>query len=160
MVDGYNVIFAWDELKALAEKNLDSARLRLMDILSNFQGFRDMKLILVFDAYKVSGGQERIEKWHNIYVVYTKEAETADAYIERTVKDMSPAQYDVTVATSDAAEQIIIFGAGARRMSAGDLKLEIAQAVREIREEYIQKMPRGRAFPFEKLMKDLDLDDA
>ncbi len=119
LVDGYNIIFAWDALKALAAVNIDSARDRLMDICSNYQGYlgADNTLILVFDAYKVKGNPGRVQKYHNIYVVYTKTAETADQYIEKAARVLHK-NYQVTVATSDALEQIIIYGAGAIRLSA------------------------------------------
>lgn len=133
LVDGYNIIFSWDELNELAAVNIASARNALMDILSNYQGFRKDTLILVFDAYKVEGNPGQAYKYHNIYVVFTKEAETADQYIEKTVHKMGR-RYQVTVATSDALEQVIILGQGARRLSAGDLKEEVEQASREIRE--------------------------
>ena len=138
LVDGYNIIFAWEELKLLAEVNIDSARDRLMDILSNYQGYRPCTLILVFDAYKVSGGQGEVMKYHNIYVVYTKEAETADQYIEKTVHEIGR-RYQVTVATSDALEQVIILGAGAVRMSAAGLLDEIRNAEQEVRSEYLDR---------------------
>ena len=138
LVDGYNIIFAWEELKLLAEVNIDSARDRLMDILSNYQGYRPCTLILVFDAYKVSGGQGEVMKYHNIYVVYTKEAETADQYIEKTVHEIGR-RYQVTVATSDALEQVIILGAGAVRMSAAGLLDEIRDAEQEVRSEYLDR---------------------
>ena len=154
LVDGYNIIFAWDELKTLAEDNLDGARMKLLDILSNYQGYRQMLLIVVFDAYKVAGGKEVNELYHNVYVVYTREAETADAYIERTVHEIKR-RYQVTVATSDAAEQIIIWGAGARRQSARELKEEIALACREIQEEYLKKNPGGKRYLFENLDEDM-----
>ena len=133
LVDGYNIIFAWDELNDLAQVNITSARNALMDILSNYQGYRKDTLILVFDAYKVQGNPGQVYKYHNIYVVYTKEAETADQYIEKTVHRMNR-KYDVTVATSDALEQVIILGQGAKRLSAQGLKDEIEVACREIRQ--------------------------
>ena len=133
LVDGYNIIFAWDELNDLAQINITSARNALMDILSNYQGYKKDTLILVFDAYKVQGNPGQVYKYHNIYVVYTKEAETADQYIEKTVHRMNR-KYDVTVATSDALEQVIILGQGAKRLSAQGLKDEVEQACREIRE--------------------------
>ncbi len=133
LVDGYNIIFAWDELNDLAQANITSARNALMDILSNYQGYKKDTLILVFDAYKVQGNPGQVYKYHNIYVVYTKEAETADQYIEKTVHRMNR-KYDVTVATSDALEQVIILGQGAKRLSAQGLKDEVEQACREIRE--------------------------
>ncbi|MBQ7447691.1 MAG: TetM/TetW/TetO/TetS family tetracycline resistance ribosomal protection protein [Eubacterium sp.] len=132
LVDGYNIIHAWDELKELAKENLDSSRDALMDILSEYHGSRQGHLIVVFDAYKVKGGQEHVYRYHNIDVVYTKEAETADAYIERVTRRIGK-NNDVTVATSDGLEQIIIWGHGARRMSASELKAEVEQAKIEVR---------------------------
>ncbi|WP_051638659.1 translation factor GTPase family protein [Butyrivibrio sp. NC2002] len=134
LVDGYNVIYANPELKALAIKDMKSARDKLMDILSNFQGFRRETVILVFDAYKVPGGSEHVLKYHNLDVVFTKEAETADQYIERTAHEYSK-NSRVTVATSDAIEQVIIYGAGAIRMSAGDFWMEIERTESEIRDK-------------------------
>ena len=133
LVDGYNIIFSWEELNDLAQVNITSARNALMDILSNYQGYKKDTLILVFDAYKVQGNPGQVYKYHNIYVVYTKEAETADQYIEKTVHRMNR-QYDVTVATSDALEQVIILGQGAKRLSAQGLKEEVEQACHEIRQ--------------------------
>ena len=135
LVDGYNIIFAWDYLRELAMVDIKSARDKLMDILSNFAGYRSEKVILVFDAYKVAGGPGEVLRWHNIDVVFTKEAETADLYIEKTAHVLAK-KYRVTVATSDAVEQIIIFGAGAYRMSAGMLLEEIIYTEREMRERY------------------------
>ncbi len=136
LVDGYNIIFAWEELQELAEVNIDSARDRLMDILCNYQGTLGGLLILVFDAYKVKGGPGSVLKYHNIHVVYTKEAETADQYIEKTVHEMA-SKYRITVATSDALEQRIVFGAGAMRMSAAGLLEAVESAAKELREEYM-----------------------
>lgn len=121
LVDGYNIIFAWDDLNELAKYNIESARGKLMDILSNYQGYKKMTLILVFDAYKVKGNQGEVGMYHNIHVVYTKEAETADQYIEKTVHRIGH-NGNVTVASSDGLEQIIIMGAGAHRLSARDLR--------------------------------------
>ena len=135
LVDGYNIIFAWDYLRELAMVDIKSARDKLMDLLSNFAGYRSEKIILVFDAYKVAGGPGEVLRWHNIDVVFTKEAETADLYIEKTAHVLAK-KYRVTVATSDAVEQIIIFGAGAYRMSAGMLLEEIIYTEREMRERY------------------------
>ena len=110
LVDGYNIIFAWEDLNELAKVNIEAARSKLMDILCNYQGYKKCTLILVFDAYtKVEGNQGSIQKYHNIHVVYTKEAETADQYIEKTVHEIGR-KYHVTVATSDAMEQVIILG--------------------------------------------------
>lgn len=111
LVDGYNIIFAWDDLNELAKYNIESARGKLMDILSNYQGYKKMTLILVFDAYKVKGNQGEVGMYHNIHVVYTKEAETADQYIEKTVHRIGH-NGNVTVASSDGLEQIIIMGSG------------------------------------------------
>ena len=135
LVDGYNIIFAWNDLRELALRDIKSARDKLMDILSNFAGYRTEKVILVFDAYKVAGGPGEVLRWHNIDVVFTKEAETADLYIEKTAHVLAK-KYRVTVATSDAVEQIIIFGAGAYRMSAQMLLEEILFMEREMRERY------------------------
>lgn len=135
LVDGYNIIFAWEELRQLAARNIDSARDRLMDILSNYQGYLGCTLILVFDAYKVKGNPGAVIQYHNIHVVYTKEAETADQYIEKTVHQIGKT-YQVTVATSDALEQMIIWGSGAIRMSAAGLKEAVEAADRDLREKY------------------------
>ena len=133
LVDGYNVIFAWEELNELAKASIDAARNKLMDILSNYQGFTGCTLILVFDAYKVKGSQGEVQKYHNIYVVYTKEAETADQYIEKTTHEIGR-KYKVTVATSDALEQIIVMGQGAYRISARDFYEEVERTEKQIRE--------------------------
>ena len=155
LVDGYNIIFAWEELKDLAAVNIDGARTRLMDILSNYQGYRKMTVILVFDAYKVEGGTGEVFDYHNIHVVYTKEAETADQYIEKTVHQIGR-KYQVTVATSDVMEQVIILGQGARRMSAPQLKKEIEAVNLEIREAYLDKaVPGGKNYLFGHLDEDL-----
>lgn len=135
LVDGYNIIFAWEELRQLAARNIDSARDRLMDIMSNYQGYLGGTLILVFDAYKVKGNPGSVIQYHNIHVVYTKEAETADQYIEKTVHQIGKT-YQVTVATSDALEQMIIWGSGAIRMSAAGLKEAVEAAFRDLREKY------------------------
>ena len=131
LVDGYNIIFAWEELQELAKDNLDGARYRLMDILCNYQGFVKDNLILVFDAYKVKGNPGSVTKYHNIHVIYTKEAETADQYIEKAVHEMGK-RYDVTVATSDYLEQMIIWGDGAKRLSAAGLKKEVEEAEKQM----------------------------
>ena len=150
LVDGYNIIFSWEELNELAKVNVESARTKLMDILSNYQGYKKMNLILVFDAYRVEGGQGSVQKYHNIYVVYTKEAETADQYIEKTVHAIGR-KYNVTVATSDALEQVIILGQGGRRMSAHDLEEEITAMRREIREQYTEKRSEEKNYLFDHL---------
>ena len=131
LVDGYNIIFAWDELTALARQDMPAARGALEDILSNYQGFRKCVVILVFDAYKVKGNPGSVEKKNNIYVVYTKEAETADAYIEKATYDLGK-DHRVRVATSDALEQMIILGHGALRLSARAFQAEVEQTQGEI----------------------------
>lgn len=135
LVDGYNIIFAWQELKELAAVNIDSARDRLIDILSNYQGYLGSTVIVVFDAYKVKGNPGSALIYHNIHVVYTKEAETADQYIEKTVHEIGR-KYQVTVATSDALEQMIIWGEGAVRMSAQGLFEAVERAKENMRKEY------------------------
>ena len=132
LVDGYNVIFAWDELKALAADNLDAARRKLMDILCNYAGYKRCVPILVFDAYKVKGGSREVEQYHNLYVVYTKEAETADMYIEKTTHEIAK-QYRTRVVSSDGAEQLIILGNGALRVSARAFREEVRAVEAEIR---------------------------
>ena len=131
LVDGYNIVFAWDELKEVARENLDAARQMLMDILSNYQGFKKNVVILVFDAYKVPRSVQDVTRYHNIYVVYTKEAETADAYIERATYEIGR-HHRVRVATSDGAEQLIILGHGALRLSASTFRAEVEQVTGQI----------------------------
>ena len=133
LVDGYNIIFSWDELKEIAKENLDAARSRLINILCNYQGFRQCRLILVFDAYRVKGNVREVEKFHNISVVYTKEAETADMYIEKVTHELSR-NNRVRVATSDGTEQIIILGNGAYRVSAEEFHREVQQVEKAIRD--------------------------
>ena len=154
-MDGYNIIFAWDDLKELAKVNIDSARDKLMDIMCNYQGYKKNHLILVFDAYKVTGGPGEVLAYHNIHVVYTKEAETADQYIEKTVRKISR-DYHVTVATSDALEQIIIMGAGAARLSAAGLLEEVQQMQQEIRKNYLEKQTGGKNYLFDHLDENLN----
>lgn len=133
LVDGYNVIFAWEELKELANINVDGARGRLMDILCNYQGMKKCNLILVFDAYRVEGHPTEILDYHNIHVVYTKEAETADAYIEKFAHDNAK-KYNITVVTSDGLEQIIIRGAGCNLLSSRELQEEMKQLEKKLME--------------------------
>lgn len=138
LVDGYNMIFSWEELRSLAAVNIDAARDRLIEILANYHGTREGSLILVFDAYKVHGGRGQVYPYNNIFVVFTKEKETADAYIEKTVHKLA-ANADITVATSDGLEQMIIFGDGARRMSASELAAAVELSAKELREQYLKK---------------------
>ncbi len=132
LVDGYNVIHAWKELKELADIDLSAARGRLSDLLCNYQGFTSLETILVFDAYKVKGGQGSVEKYNNIYIIYTKEAETADAYIEKATHDIAK-EHDVVVVSSDGLVQLIVLGAGAVRMSSAELYEEMQR----VGEEYL-----------------------
>ncbi len=131
LVDGYNIIFAWDELRSMAAADINAAREALINVLSNYQSVRKCHLIVVFDAYKVKGGMGSIEKRHGLHIVYTKEAETADMYIEQASYDLSR-KHRVRVATSDGMEQMIILGHGAERISATELKWEVEQASRHI----------------------------
>ncbi|MFR8089399.1 MAG: NYN domain-containing protein [Lachnospirales bacterium] len=138
LVDGYNILYAWDELKKLAQENMDAARQRLMDMLCNYQGYKKCVCILVFDAYKVPGGTENVVQYHNIHVVYTKEAETADTYIERTAYELGK-EHQVRVATSDAAEQMIVLGHGALRLSADEFREEVLGVQEQIRQVLREK---------------------
>lgn len=137
LVDGYNIIFAWDELKNIAERDIDAARNRLIDILCNYRGFKQCELILVFDAYKVKGNAREVETVNNISVVYTKEAETADMYIEKVTRELGK-KHRVRVATSDNLEQIIILGNGAYRMSAAELFEDVRRVDKAI-QDYIKE---------------------
>ena len=148
LVDGYNIIFAWPELKELADADVRAAQTKLMDVLSNYQGYKKCTLILVFDAYKVEGHQEEVLTYHNIHVVYTKEAETADQYIEKTVHKIGR-QHQVTVATSDGLEQIIIMGQGASRISARGLKEEIEETRKQLRQEWHQHRQSSHTYLFD-----------
>lgn len=154
LVDGYNIIFSWEELNELAKENIHAACDKLMDILSNYQGYRKCTLILVFDAYKVEGHVEEIIPYHNIYVVYTKEAETADQYIEKTVHRIGR-QYQVTVATSDGLEQVIIMGQGAHRISAQGLKKEIEDTEKTVREEWHQRRQSSKTYLFDHMSEEM-----
>ena len=154
LVDGYNIIFSWEELNELAKENIHAACDKLMDILSNYQGYRKCTLILVFDAYKVEGHVEEIITYHNIYVVYTKEAETADQYIEKTVHRIGR-QYQVTVATSDGLEQVIIMGQGAHRISAQGLKKEIEDTEKTAREEWHQRRQSSKTYLFDHMSEEM-----
>ncbi len=150
LVDGYNIIFAWEDLHSLAEVNIDGARDRLMDICSNYQGFTGCTLILVYDAYKVKGNPGSVQKYHNIYVVYTKEAETADQYIEKTVHEIGR-KHNVTVATSDRLEQMIIWGEGAARLSAQGFREAVNAVSGQMREQYLGRRDFVKNRPFEEL---------
>lgn len=162
LVDGYNIIFAWEELRELAEANIDAARDKLLDIMSNYQGIKKCRLIVVFDAYRVAGHDTEILDCHNIHVVYTKEAETADQYIEKFAHEHGR-KYDVTVATSDGLEQIIIRGQGCALLSARELLAEVNLASQTLREEFLEKQKTDRSYLLDSLseeerekIKDLD----
>ncbi|MFU0827379.1 MAG: Tr-type G domain-containing protein [Lachnoclostridium sp.] len=135
LVDGYNIIYAWPELKQLADENMDAARMKLLDILSNYQGIRGCQIIAVFDAYRVQGHKEEIIDYHNIHLVFTKEAQTADQYIEKFAQT-NKNKYKITVATSDGLQQIIIRGAGSNLLSARELKEEIKRANDRLNQEF------------------------
>ena len=135
IVDGYNIIFAWDDLNALAKEDLEAARRTLCDRLSNYAGFKKCYLVLVFDGWKVKGNPGEKEKWNNIQLVYTKEGETGDAYIERLVAQIG-SNYAVRVATSDSLVQLSSFRSGVLRMSARELQEEVARACKDMRQFY------------------------
>ena len=154
LVDGYNVIFAWDDLKELAAVDIGAARDKLMDILCNYQGFKKCVLILVFDAYKVEGYALEIQKYRNIHVVYTKEAETADQYIEKVVHHIGR-KYHVTVVTSDGVEQVITMGQGGTRVSSRDFLEEVRLTEKMIREEAEKHRENGRNYLFDHMDEEL-----
>ncbi len=148
LVDGYNVIHSWSELKELANMNLGAARDKLVDILSNYQGYRQCLMIIVFDAYKVKENQGTLQQNHDIYIVYTKEAQTADMYIERVTHHLAQ-DYRVVVATSDALEQTIVIGRGAQRISSRELKLEVESLGKERFDEFQRKQEKSRNYLLE-----------
>lgn len=151
LVDGYNIIFAWEQLNDLAKVNIDSARGKLLDILCNYQGVKKCNLIVVFDAYRVKGHQTEILDYHNIHVVYTKEAETADAYIEKFAHE-NGRKFDVTVATSDGLEQIIITGQGCRLFSAREFANEVSAVSVSLREQMEQLSDRSANRPMQQAL--------
>lgn len=153
LVDGYNIIYAWEDLKELADVNIDAARGKLMDLLCNYQGIKKSELIIVFDAYRVKGHDTEVMDYHNIHVVYTKEAETADQYIEKFAHEHGR-KYDVTVATSDGLEQIIIRGQGCRLLSARELKKDMEEAQKQLREEYLDKQENQRRYLLDDLTEE------
>lgn len=153
LVDGYNIIFAWPELQILAKDNMDAARSKLMDILSNYQAIRQCKIIAVFDAYRVQGHAEEIISYHNIYMVYTKEAQTADQYIERFAHD-NKNKLKVVVATSDGLSQIIIRGAGSELLSARELKEEIDRANETTKQVYTDKQEKNKNYIMDNLSQE------
>lgn len=145
LVDGYNIIHAWPDLKGLADNNMDGARVKLLDSLSNFQGIRKYRIIVVFDAYRVQGHLEEVFDYNTIHVVYTREAQTADQYIEKFAHD-NKKKYNITVATSDGLQQIIIRGAGCALLSARELKAEIKRAENEIKLENSEIQVKSRNY--------------
>lgn len=153
LVDGYNIIFAWPELQVIADENMDGARTKLLDIMSNYQGIRKCKIIVVFDAYRVQEHREEIIEYHNIHMVYTREAQTADQFIEKFAHDNNN-KYNIVVATSDGLQQIIVRGAGCSLLSARELKIEIEAANERIKEEYVQKQQKEHNYLFHSLSDD------
>ncbi|MCD7840729.1 MAG: NYN domain-containing protein, partial [Erysipelotrichaceae bacterium] len=151
LVDGYNIIFGWEDLSTLAKADLGAARDRLIDILSNYQGYMQCMMIIVFDAYKVKGNPGSVQQFNNLYIVYTKEAQTADAYIERTTHQLAK-DYQIVVATSDNAEQVIVLGHGALRKSARELELEV-KMINDNHMEYMNRQPKAHDFVLEEDMK-------
>lgn len=154
LVDGYNVIFAWEDLKELAKENIEAARNKLMDVLCNYQGFKNYPLILVFDAYKVEGEAMEIFKYHNIHVVYTKEAETADMYIEKVVHEVGR-KYHVTVVTSDGVEQVITQGQGGTIISSREFLEEVKIVNRQIQEEWELHKESAKNYLFDHMDREL-----
>ena len=145
LVDGYNIIYAWSELKELADENMDGARMKLMDSLSNYQGIKQCQIIVVFDAYRVQGHREEVIDYDNIHIVYTREAQTADHYIERFAHD-NKKKYNIRVATSDGLQQMIVRGSGCSLFSARELKAEIDGANERLKTKYPEMQGRNRTF--------------
>lgn len=141
LVDGYNIIYAWKELKRLADSSLDVARQKLLDILVNYRGFKNIEIIVVFDAHKVEGGVGSALKYAGVNVIYTREAETADAYIERVSGELVRERIRVMVATSDHLEQMIILGLGAYRLNAGEFYREVTETEKMIRKKIDDPKP-------------------
>ncbi|GHU61950.1 hypothetical protein FACS189418_2460 [Clostridia bacterium] len=154
LVDGYNIIFAWSELQKLAKDNLESARGRLQDILCNYQGFCQNEVIVVFDGHLVSGNLGTVYPYHNIQVIFTKEAETADQYIEKTIYQFDRKR-QIRVATSDRMEQMIILGSGAFRISAQEFYREVKETSKIIQKEYLDKTKRTKNLLFDYASPDL-----
>ncbi len=154
LVDGYNVIYAWTELAELAEDNMDAARIKLLEALSNYQAIRKCQIIVVFDAYRVLGHKEEIIDYHNIHMVYTGEAQTADQYIEKFAHD-NRSKYRITVATSDGLQQIIIRGAGSDLLSARELREEIVRANERIMAAYEEMQQKGRSYLLDSLSPEM-----
>jgi predicted RNA-binding protein with PIN domain len=145
LVDGYNVIHAWPELKELTDGNLDGARINLMETLSNYQAIRKCQIIVVFDAHLQKGHPEEMVSYQNIYMVFTKEALTADLYIEKFAHD-NQKRYSITVVTSDRLQQNMVRGSGSYLLSARELKYEIEMAIEKIKEEHLEKQDKERNY--------------
>jgi len=154
LVDGYNIIFAWPELKELAEENMDSAKIKLLDILCNYQWIRKCQIIVVFDAYRVQGHREEIIDYYNIHLVYTREAQTADNYIEKFAHD-NKKNYDITVSTSDGLQQVIVRGAGCSLLSARELQAEVEEANYKMMMEYKQMAGINRNYLMDSLPEEI-----
>ncbi len=154
LVDGYNVIFAWEDLKELAKVNIGGARHKLMDVLCNYQGYRGCQVILVYDAYQVEGEHLEIMKYHNIHVVYTKEAETADQYIEKVVHEIGR-KYHVTVVTSDGVEQVVTLGQGGTLISAREFREDVKIMEQKLREEYLDRHGSSRNYLFDHMDEEM-----
>lgn len=158
LVDGYNVIYAWNDLKELSDTNIDAARGKLLDDMCNYQGMKSMEVIVVFDAYRVKGHETEISDYLNIHVVYTKEAETADQYIEKFAHTHGR-KYDVTVATSDGLEQIIIRGQGCRLLSARELKRDYEEAKAQIRTQYLDQQKQEKTYVMDKISLEESMEE-
>ncbi len=144
MVDGYNIINHWEELKEESKHSLDSARGKLLDILSNYQAFKGIKVTVVFDAHYVKNSMEKHEFYNDVEVVYTKEFESADNYIERFVAENSSEENIIRVATSDSLEQTVVLGLGAARISARELKVQIKEASNKMDRNHINRLKHDR----------------
>jgi small GTP-binding protein len=144
LVDGYNIIFAWEDLKTLAQTDFEAARIKLLDLLCNYQGIQKSKIIVVFDAYRVAGGREKVEAYHNIHVVFTGEAQTADQYIEKFAHKNNQ-KYQMTVATSDGLQQVIIRGAGCNLISAREFEADVKQALIQMRQDHLESQTVERS---------------
>lgn len=156
LVDGYNIIFAWPELKKLAEDDMESARIKLLDVLSNYRGVQKCEIIVVFDSYLVQGHQEEIIEYHNIHVVFTKEAQTADQYIEKFTHENNK-KYNIVVATSDGLQQIIVRGEGGLLMSARELKAEVEATNLKVKQTHEEIQGLSRSYLGDALSTELKL---
>ena len=154
LVDGYNIIYAWPELSELADENMDSARMKLLDSLSNYQWIQQCRIIVVFDAYRVQGHREEVIDYHDVHIVYTREAQTADQYIEKFAHD-NKKKYNIVVATSDGLQQMIVRGAGCALLSARELKAAIEEANERLRKEFAEMQTENRTLLIDALPPEL-----